>query len=163
MEKDVLVGIPAVDFTLPDQNGNPVTLADYRGRNVIVAFYPADFSPVCTTELALVQEVLDDIHGRHAELLGISVDGVYCHRAFAERNHITFPLLADFWPHGAVAERYGVFRDDDGFSDRALFFVDAEGLLQGSWIAEEPGIAPGLNVIFDGLEQLRAEQARHAG
>jgi peroxiredoxin len=130
---------------------------------VIVAFYPADFSPVCTNEMALVQEVLDDIHGRQAELIGISVDGIYCHRAFAEKNHITFPLLADFWPHGAVSERYGVFRDDDGLSDRALFFVDAGGLLQGSWIAEEPGIAPGLNVIFEGLAHLRPEQARHAG
>jgi len=155
----------ALEFTLPDQNMNLVRLAGYRGHNVVLAFYPADWSPVCTSELALIQETLEEIRGYNAEILGISVDGPYCHRAWAERQGITFPLLSDFWPHGEVARLYGVFRDKEGFSDRALFFIDASGKIRGSWVAENPAIAPGINLIFDALAEIqgvRSQEARHA-
>jgi peroxiredoxin len=144
----------APDFTLPDSNNQPVRLSDYRGKNVVLAFYPADWSPVCTTELALVQETLDEIREHNAEFIGISVDSSWSHRAWADQQNLTFPLLSDFWPHGAVSERYGVMRDQDGTSDRALFFIDARGKIRDSWVAEDPGIAPGLDLIFGPLEEI---------
>lgn len=146
---------PAIDFSLPDGNARQVKLSDYRGKNVVLAFYPADWSPVCTSELALIQETLGDIRGYNAEVLGVSVDGVYSHRAWAEKQHLEFPLLSDFWPHGAVARQYGVFRENDGIANRALFFIDAEGVLRGTWVAEDPAIAPGLNIVFDALERIQ--------
>jgi peroxiredoxin len=152
----------AIDFTLPNGDAQPIKLSDYRGKNVVLAFYPADWSPVCTSELALIQETLDDIHGYNAEVLGISVDGYWSHRAWAAQQHITFPLLSDFWPHGAVAQRYGVFDASDGLSERALFFIDQAGVLRGSWVAEDPAIAPGLNIIFNTLEQIQGERSLEA-
>jgi len=154
---------PAPDLTLPDSGGLPVVLSGYRNKHVVLAFYPADWSPVCTSELALIQETLDDIHSYNAEVLAISVDSRWSHRAWAEQQHITFSLLSDFWPHGAVAQRYGVFRENDGTSERALFFIDKAGMIRGSWVAEDPAIAPGLNIIFDTLEQIqsRPQEARH--
>ncbi len=149
---------PATDFTLPDSNQQPVKLTDYRGKNVVLAFYPADWSPVCTSELAVIQEVLDDVRGYNAEVLGISVDSPYSHRAWAEAQRLGFPLLSDFWPHGEVARRYGIFRENDGISERALFFIDAAGLIRESWVAENPAIAPGLNIIFDALERIERGQ-----
>lgn len=148
---------PALDFTLPDGEAQPVKLSDYRGKNVVLAFYPADWSPVCGNELALFQETLEDIHSHNAEILGISVDGHWSHRAWAEHQHITFPLLSDFWPHGAVSQQYGVFRQSDGVSERALFFIDETGMIRGSWVAEDPAIAPGLSIIFNMLEQMQGE------
>jgi peroxiredoxin len=156
---------PAIDFTLPDGESRPVKLSDYRGKNVVLAFYPADWSPVCTNELNLIQETLDEIHRHDAEVLGVSVDGHWSHRAWARAQHVTFPLLSDFWPHGEVAQRYGVFREQDGTSERALFFIDKEGTLRDLWVAENPDIAPGLNLIFDTLERIAPatpEEAHHA-
>jgi peroxiredoxin len=152
-------GIPqansqAADFTLPDQMGARVKLSDFRGKNVVLAFYPADWSPVCTSELSLLQETLDQIHSYNAEVIGVSVDSVWSHRAWAEQTHIGFPLLSDFWPHGEVARRYGVFRDDDGITNRALFFIDESGVIRSSWVAKDTAIAPGLNVIFNALRQI---------
>ncbi len=156
---------PAADFTLPDCNGQPVKLSDYRGKNVVLSFYPADWSPVCTSELSLIQETLGDIHGYNAEVLAVSVDNLYSHRAWAENRHLTFPLLSDFWPHGAVARQYGVFRENDGITERALFFIDASGLVRDAWVAQDPAVAPGLNIIFDALERIQGmprKEARHA-
>jgi len=156
---------PAIDFTLPDSDAQPVRLSDYRGKNVVLVFYPADWSPVCTSELALIQETLDDIHSLNAEVFGISVDGRWSHRAWAAQQHITFPLLSDFWPHGAVAQQYGIFRERDGLSERALFFIDGAGTIRGVWVAENPDIAPGLNIIFNTLEAIQGthsvEEAGH--
>ena len=156
---------PAIDFTLPNGDAQPIKLSDHRGKNVVLAFYPADWSPVCTSELALIQETLDDIHGYNAEVLGISVDGSWSHRAWAAQQHITFPLLSDFWPHGAVAQQYGIFRERDGLSERALFFIDGVGMIRSVWVAENPDIAPGLNIIFNTLEAIqgthRVEEAGH--
>src|SRR5688572_10540777 len=96
----------AIDFTLPDGDAQLVRLSDYRGKNVVLAFYPADWSPVCTSELALIQETIDEIRGYNAEVLGISVDNHWSHKAWTDRQHLTFPLLSDFWPHGEVSQRY---------------------------------------------------------
>jgi peroxiredoxin len=155
-------GARARDFTLPDGDGKPVELRDYRGKNVVLAFYPADWSPVCTSELALIQETLDEIREYNAEVIGVSVDGRWSHRAWAEHQHLTFPLLSDFWPHGEVARQYGVFRESDGISERALFFIDASGTIRDTWVAENPGIAPGLNIIFDALERIQAGEREEA-
>jgi peroxiredoxin len=153
---------PATDFTLPNGDAQPARLSNYRGKNVVLAFYPADWSPVCTSELALIQETLEDIHGYNAEVLGISVDSRWSHRAWAESQHITFPLLSDFWPHGAVAQQYGVFDERNGFSERALFFIDEVGTIRGVWVAENPDIAPGLNIIFNTLQRLQGERREEA-
>jgi peroxiredoxin len=145
---------PAPDFTRLDAQGKPVRLSGYRGKNVVLAFYPADWTPVCTSELTLFQETLDDIRSYNAEVLGLSCDSHHSHRAWAERIHLTMPLLSDFWPHGQVAREYGVFRDSDGISDRALIFIDSVGTIREVWVAENPDIAPGLNVVFDTLARI---------
>jgi len=150
----------AHDFILPNGDGQLVDLNNYRGKNVVLAFYPADWSPVCTNELTLFQETLDDIHGYNAEILGISVDGKYSHRAWAEQKHLTFPLLSDFWPHGAVAQQYSVFDLHTGLCKRALFFIDPSGVIHDTWVAEDPEIAPGLNIVFKSLEHM--QEAHHA-
>ena len=155
----------APDFELPDGEFNPVRLSDYRGKNVVLAFYPADWSPVCTGELSLMQEMLDEIRSYNAEILAVSVDNPHCHRAWCERQHLSFPLLADFWPHGGVARQYGVFREHEGISERALFFIDANGLVRDMWVAPQIETPPGLNLIFDALARISsapAPQALHA-
>ena len=102
-------GSPAPEFTLPDQDGNKVSLSDYRGRTVVLVFYPADFSRVCTDQLSVYQEVLPQLEEAGAQLVGISVDGAFCHKAFQEHQGLTIPLLADFHPKGEVAKAYGVW------------------------------------------------------
>ena len=105
-------GSPAPDFTLPDQDGNKVSLGDFRGRTVVLVFYPSDFSPVCTDQLSVYQEVLPQFEERDTVLVGISVDGAFCHKAFQQQLNTTIPLLADFHPKGEVAKSYGVWSDD---------------------------------------------------
>ena len=120
-------GTPAPEFTLhvtPDQV--VFSLSELRGKPVILAFYPADWSPVCGDQMALYNEILSEFHKYGAQLLGISVDGVWCHEAFAKDRHLHFPLLADFEPKGAVAQKYGVYRNADGITERALFVIDKE-------------------------------------
>jgi peroxiredoxin len=145
----------AADFTLPDASTKPVSLRDYRGKNVVLAFYPADWTPVCTHELALFEETLDDIHAKNAEIVAVSTDTAFSHRAWADQQRLTFPLLSDFWPHGQVCRAYGVFNETNGISERALFFIDAEGNLRDSWVAENPDIAPGLDLVFDTLDRMQ--------
>jgi peroxiredoxin len=147
-------GMPAPLFTLPDAEKNPVQLADYRGKNVVLAFYPADWSDVCTSQLAIMQQHLDRIRSYDADVLAISVDSHESHRAWAQYQGLTFPLLSDFWPHGAVAERYGVLRPADGISERALFFIDRDGLIQDVWIGEHPGVQPPIDVVIAALERI---------
>ena len=149
----------ARDFTLPDADTRPINLGDYRGRNVVLAFYPADWTPVCTHELSLFQETLDDIHERNAEVIAVSTDTCFSHRAWADRQRLTFPLLSDFWPHGQVARDYGVFDEANGLCARALFFIDETGTLRDQWIAEDPNIAPGLDLVFDTLDRIRGQAA----
>jgi peroxiredoxin len=155
----------APDFALPDASGKRVWLGGFRGRNVVLAFYPGDWTPVCSSELSLLQETLEQVHGYNAEIVGLSCDSCHSHRAWAEQLHLTMPLLSDFWPHGETARAYGVFRDHEGASERALMFVDAAGTIREVWVAEDPDIAPGLNVVFEALARLQGrplEEAFHA-
>ena len=145
-------GTPAPDFTLPDQDGNEVSLGDFRGRRVVLVFYPADFSPVCTEQLNVYQEVLPQFEEQGATLLGISVDGAFCHKAFREHLGVTIPLLADFHPKGEVAGRYGVLSEEYGVASRALVLVGPDGLVEWAY-RSAPLEIPGANLIFDALEQ----------
>lgn len=146
-------GTPAPDFSLPVTADQHVTLAELRGRPVVLAFYPADFSPVCGDQMALYNQVLPEFRRRGAELVGISVDGVWCHQAFAEARHLHFPLLADFEPKGDVARRYGAYRAHEGTSERALFVLDADGVVRWSYCSPV-GINPGADGILDALDAL---------
>src|SRR6476619_6424844 len=127
-------GTPAPEFALHTTPDQFVSLNEFRGRPVILAFYPADWSPVCGDEMALFNEILPEFHRLHAELLGISVDGVWCHLAFAKDRKLRFPLLSDFEPKGAVARSYGVYREREGVTERALFVIDAEGIIRWRYV-----------------------------
>jgi peroxiredoxin len=145
-------GARAPDFTLPDQDRNEVSLGDYAGRRLVLAFYPADFSPVCTDQLSIYQEVLDEIEGRGASLVGISVDSVYCHRAFREQLNLTIPLLADFHPKGDVSRAYGAYLEDYGTATRSLVLIGPDGAVEWSHASPSPLEIPGANLIFDALD-----------
>jgi len=125
---------------------------------VILAFYPADWSPVCTDQMALYQELLPEFRKFNAQLLGISVDGVWSHLAFARDRNLHFPLLADFDPKGAVARAYHVYREEDGTSERALFVIDAKGMVAWSYVSPV-GLNPGADGILRALESLKSEGA----
>ena len=145
-------GSAAPDFTLPDQDGNEVSLRDFRGRTVVLVFYPADFSPVCTDQLNVYQEVLPQLEEQEATLVGISVDGAHCHKAFQQHLGVSMPLLADFHPKGEVARAYGVYAEDYGVAVRALVMVGPDGVV--TWAYQSPPLEiPGANLIFDALEQ----------
>jgi peroxiredoxin len=148
-------GTPAPDFTLPDQDGTEVSLSDFSGRTVVLVFYPADFSPVCTDQLSIYQEVLPQLEEQGATLIGISVDGAFCHKAFQQHLGVAIPLLADFHPKGEVAKRYGVWSDEHGVAGRALFLVGPDGRVAWSYLSP-PLEVPGANLIFDALDQLAA-------
>ena len=150
-------GTAAPDFTLSDQSGALVTLADLRGRFAVLAFYPADWSPVCGDQMALYNEVLPILTDRGAQMLGISVDSRWCHGAFAENRRLRFRLLADFEPKGAMARAFGAYRDQDGTSERALFVLDAAGIIQWSYLSPVD-INPGADGILEALESLQTEQ-----
>jgi peroxiredoxin len=130
-------------------------LSDWRGKPVILAFYPADWSPVCGDQMALYNEVLPEFKRFGAVLLGISVDGVWSHRAFAEDRNLHFKLLADFEPKGDVAKRYGVYMAADGTSQRALFVIDEAGIIRWSYVSPI-NINPGADGILSALESLDA-------
>lgn len=146
-------GTSAPDFELPKGPEHKLRLADLRGRRVILAFYPADWSPVCGDELTLFNEVLPEFRRHNAELLGISVDGVWCHQAYGGARHFDFPLLADFEPKGAVSRAYGAYRVADGFSERALFVIDGEGVIRWSYLSPV-NVNPGADGILSALESL---------
>jgi len=151
-------GTQAPAFTLPSTPDQAVSLRDFRGRPVILAFYPADWSPVCGDQMVLYNEILPEFQRYGAELLGISVDGAWCHLAFAQQRRLHFPLLADFEPKGAVARRYGVYRDGDGTSERALFVIDGDGIVRWSYVSPI-GVNPGADGILRALETLAVERA----
>jgi peroxiredoxin len=144
---------PAPDFTLLDQAGKLVSLRDFRGRPVVLVFYPADWSPVCGDQLALYNEVLPLFEQHSAQVLAISVDGKWCHRAFAEQRNLRFPLLTDFEPKGAVARQYGVYDEENGLARRALFVLDAQGIIRWSHISPS-NVNPGADGILKALEAL---------
>lgn len=155
-ERILEAGTSAPDFSLNSTPDQKLSLAELRGQPVILAFYPADWSPVCGDELALFNEILPEFHKYGAELLGISVDGVWCHAAFARARNLHFPLLSDFEPKGAVARTYGSYREHDGFAQRALFVIDADGTIQWSYCSPV-GVNPGADGILSALESLPAD------
>jgi peroxiredoxin len=148
------VGTPAPDFTLLDAEGRAVSLVDFRGRNVVLVFYPLDWSPACSDQLSLYQSELEEFENYNAQVIGISVDSLYSHGAWAAVRGITFPLLADFHPKGEVARRYGVMRQADGFSERALFVVGPSGIIRYTEVSPELHKVPDVYKLFGQLEAL---------
>ncbi len=149
-------GCEAPDFELAATPDQTLSLADFRGRPLILAFYPEDWSPVCSDQLALYQELLPEFRRFNAELVGISVDGIWCHLAFAKDRNLHFPLLADFEPKGGVARAYGVYRATEGTSERALYVLDGDGIVRWSYVSPV-GINPGADGILRALEDLEKE------
>jgi peroxiredoxin len=144
-------GTPAPDFSLPNHQGKPVALSDFRGRQVLLAFYPNDFSPVCSDQLSIYQEVKPRLDAAGLELLGVSIDHSWAHRAFRKQLNLEFTLLADFHPKGEVAGRYGAYLEDYGTANRSLVLIDPDGIVR--WVHESPTPLeiPGANLIFDAL------------
>lgn len=134
-----------------------ITLSGLRGKKVILAFYPADWSPVCTDQLAIYSQALPMFRKYNAEVFGISVDGIWCHQAFRKERNYRFPLLADFEPKGEVSRAYGAYRFDEGVSERALFVIDEEGIIRWSYLSPDE-VNPGADGIFDALESLQAKE-----
>jgi peroxiredoxin len=153
MKGGLAPGTTAPDFSLHSTPDQTVSLSDFRGQPVILAFYPADWSPVCGDQMALYNEMIDEFRRFNAELIGISVDGIWCHLAFAQERKLHFPLLADFEPKGDIARRYGVYRAQEGTSERALFVIDADGTIRWSYVSPI-GINPGADGILRALEGL---------
>jgi peroxiredoxin len=149
-------GVAAPEFSLRSTPDQAVNLSDFRGQPVVLAFYPADWSPVCGDQMGLYNEMLSEFHESGAELLGISVDGVWCHTAFSRDRKLHFPLLADFEPKGAVARLYGVYRAEDGTSERALFVINPAGVIHWSYVSPV-GVNPGADGILNALEELKKE------
>jgi peroxiredoxin len=148
----ISVGEQAPDFTLRDQDGEKVSLSDYEGRKVMLVFYPGDFSPVCSDQLSIYQEAKPQIAEQGVELVGISVDSFFAHKAFQEKLGIDTTLLADFEPKGEVARAYGSYLDAPlGFANRTLFLVDEDGKVAWTHESPNPGEFPGADVVLDAL------------
>jgi peroxiredoxin len=150
-------GMVAPDFSLRSTPDQSVRLSEFRGQPVVLAFYPADWSPVCGDQMALYNEMLSEFQELGAELIGISVDGTWCHSAFSQSRKLHFPLLADFEPKGGVARLYGVYRESDGTTERALFVVNADGVIHWSHVSPV-GVNPGAAGILSALEELKSQK-----
>ena len=151
-------GTPAPEFELPVRFGETVHLSAFRGRPVVLVFYPADWSPTCGDQLAVYAELADEFKRSGAEVIGISVDGVWSHAAYAKDRDLPFTLLSDFEPKGAVARAYGVYRAAEGVTERALFVIDRGGVIRWSYLSpilDNPG-ADGILAALDELEPARA-------
>ncbi len=153
-------GTRAPDFELNSTPDQKVCLSDFRGRPVILAFYPADWSPVCGDELALFNEILPEFSRHNAQLIGISVDGVWCHAAYARDRKLHYPLLSDFEPKGEIARQYGVYDAGAGHCERALFVIDRDGVISWSYVSPE-GVNPGADGILRALEALDSKETAH--
>src|SRR5215469_18645797 len=154
--KGLPAGTVAPEFSLRSTPDQAVKLSEFRGRAVVLAFYPADWSPVCGDQMSLYNELLPEFRDLGAEILGISVDGTWCHAAFCRERKIHFPLLADFEPKGEVASRYGVYRPNEGVCERALFVIDAEGVIRWSFVSPV-GVNPGAGGVLAALEKLQSD------
>ena len=151
-------GTPAPDFALYATPNQKLQLSELRGRPVVLVFYPADFSPVCGDQVSLYNEILPEFREYKAELVGISVDGVWCHRAFAKDRNLHYSLLSDFEPKGEVSRLYGAYREEDGTSERALFVLDREGIIRWSYCSPV-GVNPGADGILNALEKMAGKSA----
>lgn len=160
MAQILTAGAPAPDFTLHVTPDQLLTLGDLKGKPVILAFYPADWSPVCGDQVALYNEILPEFRKYGAELLGLSVDGAWCHAAFARDRRLHFPLLADFHPKGAVAQSYGAYREHEGLSERALFVLDRNGVIFWSYCSPI-AVNPGADGILDALERMAKQENKN--
>ncbi|RZL50142.1 MAG: redoxin domain-containing protein [Pedobacter sp.] len=140
-------------FATPDQK---ISLQEFKGRNVILAFYPADWSPVCSDQMALYNEMLKYFKKHDADIFGISVDSKWCHLAFEQSRNLHFPLLADFEPKGEVSKKYGVYNEEEGECKRALFVIDKDGVIAWSYLSPT-AINPGADGILDALEALKSK------
>lgn len=147
------IGQPAPDFVLANQFGEPVALSGLRGANVVVVFYPFAFSGICTGEMCQLRDNLAEFSSANARVLAVSVDSKYTLRAYAEAEKLEFDLLADFWPHGEVARRYGVFNEERGMAGRGTFVIDADGVLRAVFTTPV-GQARELARYFDALAEL---------
>jgi peroxiredoxin len=153
MSSILTAGTVAPDFSLPVGTEKKLSLSELRGKPVILAFYPADWSPVCGNQMALYNEILPEFEKYGAQLLGISVDGAWCHAAYAKENNLHFPLAADFEPKGEVSRAYGAYHQEAGFSERALFVIDKDGVI--TWSHLSPILVnPGADGILQALESL---------
>ena len=150
-------GTRAPDFALNATPDQVLRLSELRGRPVILVFYPADWSPVCGDQVALYNEILPEFREYGAEILGISVDGVWCHAAFARDPHLHFPLLADFEPKGEISRAYHAYRTGDGYSERALLIVDPVGLISWSYLSPV-GVNPGADGLLRALETMTKKE-----
>ena len=146
-------GVQAPEFSLSTTPDQKVSLSEFRGQPVVLVFYPADWSPVCSDQLGLYNELKPEFSEFEAQIIGISVDGVWCHLAFSKDRKLHIPLLADFEPKGAVARQYGVYRETDGESERALFVIDSVGVIRWSYVSPV-GINPGADGILKALESM---------
>lgn len=146
----------APDFTLfatPDQK---ITLSEFKGKNIILAFYPADWSPVCSDQMVLYNEILKLFRKYDAEIFGISVDSKWSHLAFSQSRNLHFPLLADFEPKGNTAIKYGVYNTEEGECNRALFVINKDGIIEWSYLSPM-AINPGADGILEILETLKTK------
>ncbi len=145
-------GTKAPDFELPNHKGKPVGLSDFAGRKLLLCFYPNDFSPVCSDQLSVYQEVLPDLRERGVEMVGISTDGTWTHNAFRKHLGLDMILLSDFHPKGEVSSAYGAYLEEWGTPNRSLVLIDEEGVVRWVHAEETPLTIPGANLIFDALE-----------
>jgi peroxiredoxin (alkyl hydroperoxide reductase subunit C) len=146
-------GTRAPDFSLPDQDGDEVSLASLRGQTVVLVFYPLDFSPVCTDQLNVYQEILPDLEGEGVGMYGISVDSSFSHKAFQRELGVSIPLLADFHPKAQVTKLFGVYDEERGVAQRALVMIGPDGVVRWAYASQGPLEIPGANLIFDALAQ----------
>jgi mycoredoxin-dependent peroxiredoxin len=146
----VAPGTPAPDFTLQTEDGGKLTLADLKGSTTVLVFFPFAFSPICTDQFSVYQEVLGEFEARGANLYGVSCDATWSLKAFREKLGVSIPMLSDFEPKGETCRAYGVYHPA-GFAQRALVIVDPDGIVKWSYEADTPGELPGANLIFDGL------------
>ena len=152
----LIVGDQAPDFSLINQFGETVTLSEFRGKkNVVIVFYPLSFSGICTGELCELRDNFAQFERSDVELLAVSVDSKFVQKKFADEEGYKFSVLADFWPHGAVAKTYGVFLEENGFSNRATFVINKEGELVSKFITA-PGQARSLDEYNRALESLNS-------
>ena len=152
-------GTRAPEFNLPTTPNQKVSLRDFRGQPVVLVFYPEDWSPICGNQLALYNQILPTFKEHGAAVLGISTDSAWSHLAFAEQKNIQFPLLSDFEPKGEAAKQYGVYRQEGGTSERALFLIDEDGVIRWSYVSPV-GINPGADGILRALEDLEEERKK---
>ena len=152
-EEALPAGTPAPDFTLKATPDQSLSLRELRGRPVVLIFYPADWSPVCGDQMTLYNVVLPEFRKHGAELLGISVDGAWCHQAYARQNNLHFPLIADFHPKGEIAKSYGAYRENEGVADRALFIIDETGHVVWSYCSPI-AVNPGADGLLEALERM---------